>query len=242
VLTCVSAVYAMLVSAAREAAAVAGEHTEAAMSGKVPLNVPEFKNFIMPAIVRALDEWRLEAEKSARAAGRGRERGREQRPRSSSLWCSAPRSRRPRAHAPPLCHATLQCPRCWWTWSAPTSPRASSGAAGRLLLAAAALDATPSKITSRATTDLNATTTPNPPTHPSTHPPTQRYTMYRRYAAMQQQSMLQQALHKGQAAQGKRKGLAGLIGGGGSTTEGQVRGWTRGEIPAAARGSGGGVS
>jgi hypothetical protein len=64
VTTCVSAVYSMLVSAAREAAAGAGEHTEAAMSGKVPLNVPEFKNFIMPAVVRALDDWRNEAEKS----------------------------------------------------------------------------------------------------------------------------------------------------------------------------------
>lgn len=67
--TCVSAVYAMLVSAAREAAASAGEHTEAAMSGKVPLNVPEFKNFIMPSVVRALDEWRSEAEKSELSLG-----------------------------------------------------------------------------------------------------------------------------------------------------------------------------
>jgi hypothetical protein len=71
VVTCVSAVYAMLVSAAREAAGAAGEHTEAAMSGKVPLNVPEFKNVVMPAVVRALDEWRGEAEKSARARRRG---------------------------------------------------------------------------------------------------------------------------------------------------------------------------
>jgi len=64
VAACVSAVYSMLVGAAREAAAAAGENTEAAMSGKVPLNVPEFRNFIMPAVVRALDEWRTEAETS----------------------------------------------------------------------------------------------------------------------------------------------------------------------------------
>lgn len=70
-MTCVSAVYSMLVSAAREAASVAGEHTEAAMSGKVPLNVPEFTNVVMPAIVRALDEWRNEAEASERARGAG---------------------------------------------------------------------------------------------------------------------------------------------------------------------------
>lgn len=61
---CVSQVYTLLIAAARDAATVAGEHTEAAMNGKVPLNVPEFKTFIMPAVVRALDEWRAEAEKS----------------------------------------------------------------------------------------------------------------------------------------------------------------------------------
>jgi hypothetical protein len=61
---CVSQVYTMLIAAARDAAAVAGEHTEAAMNGKVPLNVPEFRTFIMPAVVRALDEWRTEAERS----------------------------------------------------------------------------------------------------------------------------------------------------------------------------------
>jgi dynamin GTPase len=61
---CVSAVYTLLIAAARDAASVAGEHTEAAMNGKVPLNVPEFRTFIMPAIVRALDEWRTEAERS----------------------------------------------------------------------------------------------------------------------------------------------------------------------------------
>jgi dynamin GTPase len=64
VAACVAAVYAMLVGAAREAAAAAGEHTEAATSGKAPLHVPEFKNFVMPAVVRALDEWRGEAEGS----------------------------------------------------------------------------------------------------------------------------------------------------------------------------------
>eukprot|EP00878_Enallax_costatus_P010891 GHUV01011375.1.p1 GENE.GHUV01011375.1~~GHUV01011375.1.p1 ORF type:complete len:511 (+),score=175.91 GHUV01011375.1:487-2019(+) len=62
---CVSQVYTLLVSAARDAAAVAGEHTEAAMNGKVPLIVPEFKTFVMPAVIRALDDWRTEAEKMA---------------------------------------------------------------------------------------------------------------------------------------------------------------------------------
>jgi hypothetical protein len=57
-------VYTLLVAAARDAATVAGEHTEAAMNGKVPLIVPEFRTFIMPAVVKALDEWRAEAEKS----------------------------------------------------------------------------------------------------------------------------------------------------------------------------------
>lgn len=45
-----------------------------------------------------------------------------------------------------------------------------------------------------------------------------RYTMYRRYQTMQQQNVLQQALHKGQAGQ-SRKGLAGMFSGG----SGQVR-------------------
>lgn len=66
---CVSQVYTLLVSAARDAAAVAGEHTEAAMNGKVPLIVPEFKTFIMPAVIRALDEWRAEGEKSEQGCG-----------------------------------------------------------------------------------------------------------------------------------------------------------------------------
>jgi hypothetical protein len=48
-----------------------------------------------------------------------------------------------------------------------------------------------------------------------------RYTMSRRYAASQQQALLQQALAKGEAQQaGKKKGIAGLLGGGGA----QVRG------------------
>ena len=68
---CVSQVYTLLIAAARDAATVAGEHTEAAMNGKVPLNVPEFKTFIMPAIVRALDEWRAEAERSEQQLGGG---------------------------------------------------------------------------------------------------------------------------------------------------------------------------
>lgn len=62
---CVSQVYTLLIAAARDAATVAGEHTEAAMNGKVPLNVPEFRTFIMPAVVKALDEWRAEAERMA---------------------------------------------------------------------------------------------------------------------------------------------------------------------------------
>lgn len=62
---CVSAVYTLLIAAARDAATVSGEHTEAAMNGKAPLNVPEFRTFIMPAVVKALDEWRAEAERSA---------------------------------------------------------------------------------------------------------------------------------------------------------------------------------
>ncbi|KAF6258967.1 dynamin-related GTPase [Scenedesmus sp. NREL 46B-D3] len=62
---CVSQVYTLLISAARDAASVAGEHTEAAMNGKVPLIVPEFKTFVMPAVVRALDDWRSEGEKMA---------------------------------------------------------------------------------------------------------------------------------------------------------------------------------
>lgn len=67
---CVSQTYTLLIAAARDAATVAGEHTEAAMNGKVPLNVPEFKTFIMPAVVRAMDEWRTEAEKSELLQGR----------------------------------------------------------------------------------------------------------------------------------------------------------------------------
>ena len=48
----------------REAADKAGEHTEAALMGSLPMYVPDFKNVVMPAIVHALDEWRNEAEKS----------------------------------------------------------------------------------------------------------------------------------------------------------------------------------
>ena len=51
----------------REAADKAGEHTEAALMGSLPMYVPDFKNVVMPAIVHALDEWRNEAEKSERA-------------------------------------------------------------------------------------------------------------------------------------------------------------------------------
>lgn len=48
----------------REAAERAGEHTEAALMGSLPMFVPDFKNVVMPAIVIALDEWKNEAEKS----------------------------------------------------------------------------------------------------------------------------------------------------------------------------------
>ncbi|GBF88522.1 dynamin-related GTPase [Raphidocelis subcapitata] len=153
VTTCVSAVYSMLVSAAREAAAVAGEHTEAALSGKVPLNVPEFKNFIMPAVIKALDEWRLEAEKMSKML----------------------------------------------------------------------VDMERSYITAGFF----------------------RYTMYRRYAAMQQQNVLQAALAKGQA-KSQKKGLANFLpgsGGGGADQDGLPPPAPGSATPPAARGgsSSGGV-
>ncbi len=48
----------------REAAEKAGQHTEAALMGALPMVVPDFKNVVMPAIVVALDEWKRDAEKS----------------------------------------------------------------------------------------------------------------------------------------------------------------------------------
>lgn len=51
-------------AARREAAGMAGHHTDSAQSGKAPLYIPEFKNIIMPAVIKALDDWRSEAEKS----------------------------------------------------------------------------------------------------------------------------------------------------------------------------------
>jgi len=174
--TCVSAVYSLLVSSARDAAAAAGEHTEAAMSGKVPLNVPEFRNFIMPAVVRALDEWRTEAE-------------------------------------------TSEC-RLFGGWGL--------GVMGRLLVVVWRAwlwfnDAPPAHCI--------YSSQPNTTTPTSTPPITAvakmlvdmersyitagffRYTMYRRYSAMQQTNALQQALHKGQP--GQKKGLASFLPGGG---------------------------
>ncbi len=48
----------------RESAERAGEHTEAALMGSLPMYVPDFKTVVMPAISSALDEWKNEAEKS----------------------------------------------------------------------------------------------------------------------------------------------------------------------------------
>lgn len=48
----------------REAAEKAGEFTESALMGAMPMHVPDFKTVIMPAVVAALDEWKQEALKS----------------------------------------------------------------------------------------------------------------------------------------------------------------------------------
>ncbi len=48
----------------REAAETAGHFTESALMGNLPMMVPEYKNVVMPAIVKAMDEWKHEAEKS----------------------------------------------------------------------------------------------------------------------------------------------------------------------------------
>lgn len=48
----------------REAAEKAGQFTEAALMGAMPMCVPNFKNVVMPAIVHALDEWKHDAIKS----------------------------------------------------------------------------------------------------------------------------------------------------------------------------------
>ena len=61
---CVQAVYALLLNAAREAAEKAGEHTESALLGSLPMHVPDFKNVVMPAITAALDEWKMDTERS----------------------------------------------------------------------------------------------------------------------------------------------------------------------------------
>eukprot|EP00983_Pelagomonas_calceolata_P118239 1160488-Pelagomonas_calceolata.AAC.2 len=56
--------YAMPAHARREAAEKAGEFTESALMGAMPMHVPDFKTVIMPATVAALDEWKHEAVKS----------------------------------------------------------------------------------------------------------------------------------------------------------------------------------
>jgi len=61
----VQQVYTLLVNAAREAAEKAGEFTESALMGAMPMHVPDFKTVIMPATVAALDEWKHEAVKMA---------------------------------------------------------------------------------------------------------------------------------------------------------------------------------
>lgn len=60
---CLMTVYNLLVSSAKEAIAAAGNHTEAALLGAMPLNIPDFKTMALPAIVSALDDWRAETEK-----------------------------------------------------------------------------------------------------------------------------------------------------------------------------------
>ncbi|KAG2486876.1 hypothetical protein HYH03_014470 [Edaphochlamys debaryana] len=62
---CVQEVYNLLVNAGREAAEKAGQFTEAALMGAMPMYVPDFKNVVMPAIVAALDEWKKDSEKMA---------------------------------------------------------------------------------------------------------------------------------------------------------------------------------
>ncbi|GIM07018.1 hypothetical protein Vretimale_11226, partial [Volvox reticuliferus] len=63
--TCVQEVYNLCINAAREAAEKAGQFTEAALMGAMPMYVPDFKNVAMPAIVSALDEWKKDSEKMA---------------------------------------------------------------------------------------------------------------------------------------------------------------------------------
>ncbi|EFJ44103.1 dynamin-related GTPase [Volvox carteri f. nagariensis] len=62
---CVQEVYNLCLNAAREAAEKAGQFTEAALMGAMPMYVPDFKNVVMPAIVSALDEWKKDSEKMA---------------------------------------------------------------------------------------------------------------------------------------------------------------------------------
>ncbi|GLI59822.1 hypothetical protein VaNZ11_001793 [Volvox africanus] len=62
---CVQEVYNLCINAAREAAEKAGQFTEAALMGAMPMYVPDFKNVVMPAIISALDEWKKDSEKMA---------------------------------------------------------------------------------------------------------------------------------------------------------------------------------
>ncbi len=50
----------------REAAEKAGHYTEAALVGSLPMYVPDFNKVVFPAIVAALDEWRIESERGER--------------------------------------------------------------------------------------------------------------------------------------------------------------------------------
>ena len=80
----------------REAAEKAGQFTESALKGSMPMYVPDFKNVCMPAIVAAMDEWKQEANRS-----------------ESDSWDSHPGSPVARPVARPVAIAT-------------TSPRATS--------------------------------------------------------------------------------------------------------------------
>mmetsp|Transcript_19122 Transcript_19122/g.32848 ORF Transcript_19122/g.32848 Transcript_19122/m.32848 type:complete len:797 (-) Transcript_19122:788-3178(-) len=62
---CTHTVFTLLVNAARDAAENAGKFTESALMGSYPMHVPDFKTLVMPAIVVALEEWKLDAERMA---------------------------------------------------------------------------------------------------------------------------------------------------------------------------------
>lgn len=60
---CCRQVHTLLLSAAKAAAASAGQHTEAAAAGGPALHAPRFASAVMPVVVQALEEWREEAER-----------------------------------------------------------------------------------------------------------------------------------------------------------------------------------